>query len=218
MAAPGKSTFTNLLALQAVATAAAAAGKVASSVIDVSTFFAAQLMIRIGRTAITAFTASTGVDAFVQARFSDTEGDLDLWAELLQLSTGALIACNTNTLTNAAGNALGNGDTTALTLSANAAANYSLAKDLLYFKNAAAVANGEFHHCRFAGTASTALYIMDNLVRNQNSGTDAIYNGAVEWCPVLDLSGVKALRLVIINNSGLTVDVQAYLETLNTVA
>jgi hypothetical protein len=223
MASPTKGTIINLIALGNLATItdAAGTGLVKSAAQDVSTAFAAQILVRVGRTDTTVFTASTGVDLFVQGLLSDTVGDLDQWADICgPFSTGALAACNKNTLTNTSVNAAGNGCTsTYVTLTAVATVDYGLSKSLLYFMNGDSVPNGEFHHCRRAATGDAHLWLMDDLVRNQyGTAAATVLNGTTEWDLLVDLAAVKSLRVVLINNSGVAVHVRADLRLLTAIA
>ena len=209
---PTKTIQVQLISLQNLATVAASAGtgRLASSVLDVSTKIAAQIMAKIGRTVVTAFTASQGCDIYIQG--SAKAADDDEWYDLVTFGTGALAACSTNLVT-AGGGAAGTGHSaTAITLSANAAISYSIAKQWLYFRNGT-VANGEFHRARWAGTASTALWIDDDLTRAQNS--DNIYNGNLVSRALIDLSGVTRLRALAINNAGVSVDVEVSIITFD---
>ena len=207
-----KTIQTPLFALQTLATTSSTppGGRIASSVVDVSTKGAALVTCHIGRTVTTAFTASTSVDVLIQASAKAT-GD-DEWFDLCAFSTGAAAVGNTNALTSSGGASGTGSSATALTLSANAAVDYSLAKDLIYFKNST-VANGEFHRAIYASTGGTALIIADDLARVQNS--DNLYNGNFEFKAALDLSGVTRLRAIVLNNSGVSVDLEAFLTTLD---
>ena len=215
---PTKGTTVNVIPLQTIATAASGAGKLTlpSPVTDARTKFSAMVVVHIGRTATTAFTAATGVRTFVEASYSAPNGtvptDASEWFTIATRDTGPLPACNTNTMAHAATN--GKGDTSSISFTANAAIDYSLASDILYFKNGT-VANGEFHKCRFAGTGATAFYIEDDHIRDQ---TDVVvYNGSSEWVIPVDLAGVQYLRVTIMNNTGLSVDCEAFIVTLDSI-
>ena len=224
-------SYTALLALQTLTNqgTGAAAGIVQSSVIDLrgssataigSGKLSAVIAAHVGRTAVTAFTANTGVRMLIEGAYISQNGatptDATEWFPLVGVKdTGPLAACNTNALT-VSGGAIGSGQPGgALTLSANAAIDYSLASELLYFRNAT-IANGEFHRCTYASTGGTSLCIEDNLVRTQNS--DNLYDGATEWLVPLDLSGVQYLRVTILNNTGVSVDVECYMVACDLVA
>jgi len=213
---PVKVKQTALLTLQTVATYAnsAGAGIARSAELDVSQYISGRVVARIGRTVVTAFTAGTEVKVLIRARGKD-DAAKDSWSDIVNRGTGSMVACNTNALT-AGGGAAGSGQSAAaLTMSANAAINYvtnTTGNEILYFKNAT-VGNGEFHRAVYASTASTALWIAEDLTREQNSGN--LYNGSTEITEELDLSNISEIEAVVLNNTGVDVDVEIFLETLN---
>jgi hypothetical protein len=212
---PTKNIQTPLISLQTLATAAnsGGAGVINSNELNVSTKWLAFVMVTIGRTAGTAFTAGRSVDVFIQgAGTGGTAGtNQDQWYDLAAFQTGALATCTSNGITASGGSAgIGNA-VTAITLSANAGTDYSINKDWLYFRNAT-VANGEFHRTRFASTSGTNLWIVEELERAQHSGT--VFNGNYRSrITPIDLGGVTRLRAQAINNSGLSVDVEVRITT-----
>jgi len=176
-----KVTSVTLLGIVSVASNSFAVG----SAIDVSTYYGADLRIRMGRGTGTAFTTSP--IARVQATYltSPTANDWVTVAEF-QPAVGATIGSQAVSGTEAAGQ-------TVVTLAAGT--NFA-AGDFVFFHNGT-IGNSEW--CRVNSVSGADLTLQEGLVFAQTGAT--CRDQAEEYHLSLDLTSIQKIRLVVDANS-----------------
>ena len=197
MASLTKTIQTAPISLQSVASGSV----VISSAVDVSTLFAATVLIHFGRRASTALTTSCNIRVEASAKSS---GD-GHWFPLAVFASDT-VAAEPEALTgtvSAAQNVLTLASTTNLSVG-----------DIIYIDNGT-IANSEWGRIKVV-TSNTSVTIEDNLVNAQTSST--IYNKGQITAFQLDLSAVKRIRVVVDNTgTGQAVAVEVQLITLDSI-
>ena len=182
MPTPTKSIQTALLSLQALNSNTV----LISSVLDVSTIFAAEILIHFGRRATSALTS--GVIFRVEGS-AKASGD-GHWFTLaaVQTDTAAAESEAVSGSVNAGTNVITVASTTNLTVG-----------DIIYIDNGT-IGNSEWGRIKSIST-NTSVTIEDNLVNAQTSST--IYDQAQIISMLVDLAAIKRLRVVAdASNSG----------------
>lgn len=179
---PTKTVQTAPIAWQQVASAA----QVISSAVDVSTVWAAEFFIRLGRRTGSAFTA--GWPNVRIEGSSETSGN-NTWIPLYQyqMQVGASIA---NTTINGAVSA------NAATFVVTAATNIAVG-DVLYLED---TSTSNYEIVRVKAVSGTTITPEDNVV-NAHANSAVVTDQAEEQPCQIDLSTVKRIR-VVIDNSG----------------
>lgn len=166
--------------LQALVSVAANDVNIGSSV-DISTYYAVDIRIRMGRGTATAFTTSPlfRVEGAFKASPTDNE-----WVTLCvyQCAVGATIASQAVSGTEAAGQ-------TTITLAAGT--NFA-AGDYVFFHNTT-LANSEWKRVKSVTGADIVVY--DGLVNAQTGATAR--DQAEEYHAVLDVSALQKMRLIV---------------------
>jgi hypothetical protein len=172
-----KLTSVSLLALTSVVSNTVALG----GALDVSTYYGADLRIRMGRGTATAFTTAPLVRIEASYSASPTADD---WVVLTQFQTtvGATIGSQAVSGTEAAGQ-------TVVTLAAGT--NFG-AGDYVFFHNTT-LANSEWS--RVVSVSSADLTLEEGLVRAQTGAT--CRDQAEQYHALLDLTAVQQLRAVV---------------------
>lgn len=197
MATPTKTIQSALISLQSIA----AATVVISSELDVSSKFAAQLFIHFGRRAVTALTVGANFRLEGSAKAS---GD-GHWFPLFNFTTD--IATSETEAVSGTVNAGTNVITVAAT--ANLAAG-----DIIFIDNGT-IGNSEWGRVKSIVT-NTSITIEDNLVNAQTGAT--IFDQAQIVSALIDLSGVKRIRMVVDNSgTGQAIAAEVELITLDSI-
>lgn len=197
-----KTQGTTLLAHTQQASATITVG----SAVDVSTKFSARYFVKMGRTVAAALTNEVlfRLEASAKSSGNDEWYPIYIWA-----SQFGKTACNAPTLSGAttAGN----------TTSVLSSGTGITGGDILYFRETGTPANSEW--ARVKSISSATPTFEDAQTRNHTSGI-AVTDYGEMFSGDIDLSGVARLRLVVdsaSNASGQTVDVLAWLVTLDSV-
>jgi hypothetical protein len=200
----------SVLTLQALATGA----QVASAAIDVTNKFAVRLTLFVGRTVATALT-NQGLTFLIQ--YAMSSDPFVPWRTHRQLATGPLVAASAAATLSSSGSynlAAGSyGKTNALVLTGNAPKVW-LPQDVLYIRNST-VANGEWYHAVSSGTGSTAVTITSDILNNQQGS--GLWDGNYIANPLIDVTTMRFLRVVAVNNGGVTLDVAAFCSSWDSV-
>ena len=166
-----------LLALQSIASNSFVVG----GAIDVSTYYAADVKIRMGRGTGTAFTIGPRARLEVSYVASPTADDWVSAAEF-QMAIGATIGSQAVSGTEAAGQ-------TVVTLAAGT--NFA-AGDYVFFHNTT-IGNSEW--CRVSSVAAADLTLEEGLVAAQTGST--CRDQSEQYHAVLDVTSVQRMRLVV---------------------
>jgi hypothetical protein len=198
MATPTKTQGTAVLSLQSLASNSV----VISSVVDVTTKFAATVFLHFGRRATTALTE--GIEFRVEA--SSKSSANGHWYPIVSFKTA----------TAAAESEAVSGTVSAGTNVVTVASTTNLvAGDLIYIDNGT-IGNSEWGRIKSIST-NTSVTIEDNLVNAQTGAT--IYDQAEMYVAQLDLSAIGRLRIVADGrNSGQAVAIEAHAVTLDSIA
>lgn len=172
-----KVTETSLLAIVSTASASVTVG----SAVDVSTWYAAHVKIRLGRGTGTAFTRGPSVRLEVSYLASPTADDWTVVAEF-QMAIGASIGSQAVSGTEAAGQ-------TVVTLAAGT--NFA-AGDYVFFHNGT-LANSEWS--RVVSVSSADLTLEEGIVNAQTGAT--CRDQAEQYVAFLDLTSIQQLRVVV---------------------
>lgn len=152
------------------------------SAVNVSTYYAVQVRIRVGRATGTAFTTAPEIRIEGTAASSPTNDD---WVVITSFTpaVGASIASQTLTVAGTSG-------ATALTvaLGTNFAAN-----DFIFVHNTT-LAQSEWRHLTSVNTST--LNMWDGLVNAQSSG-GVVRDQAEEYTALIDCTNLQQLRLVV---------------------
>lgn len=202
MVAPSKVAARSLLNLQPVASGVQLIG----SEVNVATYFAGRLFWRMGRTLATALSNEVlfRLQASAAASGNDQWYDIHKWTSLLGKTTAIATTLSAGTTA---------GNTTSPYTSAASFA----AGNLVYYKEGT-IANGEFS--RIKSISSNTITHEEAQTRTHTSGI-AVVNMAEADSFAMDLSAILRLRLIVDtaqNATGQTVDVEAYLNTLDSIA
>jgi hypothetical protein len=156
------------------------------SAVDVSTYYAADVRIRMGRATGTAFT--TAPIARLEGSYKSSP-TADEWVVLAQFQAqiGASIGSQAVSGTEAAGQTV---------VSLAAGTNFA-AGDYVFFHNGT-IGNSEWS--RVVGVSGADLTLEEGIVNAQTGAT--CRDQAEQYHALLDLTGIQKLRLVIDNNSG----------------
>jgi hypothetical protein len=199
-----KTQGTTLLAHTQQATAVVTVG----SAIDVSSKFAGRIFVHMGRTVATALTNQVKYRLEGSAKASG----LDQWYPILEWqSINGTTASSSSTVNDASFNA---GDTSFTITSATGIA----AGDIIYLRETGTPANSEW--VRVASVSGTTITLEQATERNHTNGIAASDLGELHSFDV-DLSSVGRVRLVVDTASGAsgqTVDVEAYIVTLDSIS
>lgn len=151
------------------------------SAVDVASYYAGDIRVRIGRGTGTAFTAAPRIRIQKTYKTSPTAND---WVTALEFAPalGASIGSQAVSGTEAAGQ-------TVVTLAAGT--NFA-AGDFVFFHNGT-IANSEWH--RVQSVSGADLTLDEALVNAQTGAT--CRDQAEEWNEVVDLLGVQKLRVVV---------------------
>lgn len=171
--------------LYAIASTASNAISVGSAV-DVSTYYSADIRIRMGRGTGTAFTAAPEIRVEASYKTSPTA---DTWITVA--SFGPALGASLGS--QAVSGTSNSGDTT-LVLAAGT--NFG-ANDFIFIHNTT-IANSEFKHVTSIATAT--LTLQEALVRAQTGATAR--DQSEEYHLNLDLTGVNNLRVVVNGSTG----------------
>jgi hypothetical protein len=198
MATPTKTQGTAVLSLQSLASNSV----VISSVVDVTTKFAATVFLHFGRRATSALTE--GIEFRVEA--SSKSSANGHWYPIVSFKTA----------TAAAESEAVSGTVSAGTNVVTVASTTNLvAGDLIYIDNGT-IGNSEWGRIKSIST-NTSVTIEDNLVNAQTGAT--IYDQAEMYVAQLDLSAIGRLRIVADGrNSGQAVAIEAHAVTLDSIA
>lgn len=174
-------TKTDEISVYAIASTASNAASIGTA-IDVSTYYAGTLRIRMGRGTGTAFTV--GPKVRVEGTPESGAETANQWAVLatFQMSVGASIGSQTVSGTEAAGQ-------TAVTLAA--ATNFA-AGDYVFFHNTT-IGNSEWS--RVVSISGAEITIEEGLVNAQTGAT--CRDQAEQYLCSLDLTAINALRIVV---------------------
>jgi hypothetical protein len=198
MATPTKTQGTAVLSLQSLASNSV----VISSVVDVTTKFAATVFLHFGRRATSALTE--GIEFRVEA--SSKSSANGHWYPIVSFKTA----------TAAAESEAVSGTVSAGTNVVTVASTTNLvAGDLIYIDNGT-IGNSEWGRIKSIST-NKSVTIEDNLVNAQTGAT--IYDQAEMYVAQLDLSAIGRLRIVADGrNSGQAVAIEAHAVTLDSIA
>lgn len=171
--------------LYAIAETASNAVSVGSSV-DVSTYYAIDVRIRMGRSTGTAFT--TAPRFRIEGTYDSTSPTADQWVTLaeFQCAVGASIGSQAVSGTEAAGE-------TVVTLAAGT--NFA-ADDFVFFHNTT-LANSEWK--RVVSISAADLTLQDGLVNAQTGAT--CRDQSEEYHALIDVTAIQKVRLVV-NGAG----------------
>jgi hypothetical protein len=166
--------------LYAIASTASNSFSVGSAV-DVSTYYEADVRVRMGRGTGTAFTAAPIIRLQKTYKTSPTAND---WVDEAQFipALGSSVASQAVSGTEAAGQ-------TVVTLAAGT--NFA-AGDFVFFHNST-IANSEWSHV--SSVSSADLTLIEAIVNAQTGAT--CRDQAEEWTYVIDLLGVQKVRLLV---------------------
>lgn len=176
-----KVTETDILAIVSTASNVVTVG----SAVDCSTWYAAELRVRMGRGTGTAFTRGPSVRIEGSFKASPTADD---WAVLteFQMQIGATIGSQAVSGTEDAGQ-------TDVTLAAGT--NFA-ANDYVFFHNAT-LGNSEWS--RVVSVAGAVLSLEEGIVNAQTGAT--VRDQAEQYVALLDLTSIQKLR-VVVNGAG----------------
>jgi hypothetical protein len=201
---PSKTQGTALLAHTQQATAVVTVG----SAIDVSGKFAAQVFVKMGRTVATAL----GNEVTFRLEGSAKSSANDEWVPIyVWTSQSGKTAASSTTVNDGAFTA---GDTTFVVTSATGLA----AGDALYLRETGTPANSEW--VRVASVSGTTITMEEACTRSHTNGIN-VADLAESWSFSINVSAIGRIRLVVdsaSNASGQTVDVIAWLVTLDSVS
>lgn len=196
-----KTLGTALLAHTQQATAVVTIG----SAVDVSTKFAAQYYIKLGRSVATALTNEVKFRIEASAKSSGN----DEWLPIYEFTSATgKTACNASTVNDAAFTA---GDTTFVITAATGIA----AGDILYLRETGTPANSEW--VRVAAVSGTTVTFEEACTRSHTNGIATADFGEV-FTGYLNLDAIGRIRLVVDSASaasGQTVDVVGWLTTFD---
>lgn len=198
MATPSKTVATSVLTLQQIASNAV----VISSVQSVTTKFAAQLGVHLGRDDTTGVLASGVI--FRAEGSMKSSGD-DQWFPLAEYTSGtATPEAEALTGTEAAGSTV---------LEVASTTNLAVF-DIILIKNGT-IANSEWARIKAVST-NVSITVEDAITNTQTGST--VYDQAEFWSPVLDLLNITRIRLVANGaGTGRTVVVEAFMNTCDSI-
>lgn len=173
---------TTLLALTSTASNSVTVG----SAVDVSTYYAAHVRIRMGRGTGTAFTV--GPKVRIEGCYDSTSPTANQWTVLaeFQAAVGASLGSQAVSGTEAAGQ-------TVVTLAAGT--NFA-AGDYVFFHNTT-IGNSEWS--RVVSVSSADLTLEEGIVNAQTGAT--CRDQAEQYEALLDLTAIQSIRLVVDGNS-----------------
>lgn len=198
MATPNKTIQTALLSLQNLASNTVAI----SSVLDVSTIFAAEILVHFGRRTTSALTA--GVNFRVEGS-AKASGD-GHWFPL------AIVTTDTAAASSQAVNGTVNSGTNVITFTSTS---FASLQGVIYLDNST-IANSEWGRVK-AISANVSVTIEDNLVNAQTGST--AYSNAQILSILVDLAAIKRLRVVADgSNTGQACAVEVECITLDSIS
>jgi len=201
MATPSKTVATSVVTLQQLA----AGSVIVSSVQTVTTKFAAQFGIHLGRDD-TGGALPQGIAFRIEGSMKSS-GD-DQWFPLAEYTSGtATPEAEALTGTEAAGSTV-----LEVASTTNLAAN-----DIILIKNTT-IANSEWARIKSI-VANVSITVIDGITNTQTGST--VYDQAEFWSPVIDLLNMTRIRLVVDGSfpsgTGRTTVVEAYMNTCDSI-